>query len=333
MYPQDRWQEVVNNLKDKIQFVQLGVKNHPWPHLENVIDYIGKTEDRDTGIRDLFNIFLHAQGSLGLVSMHMHLSAAFNNPCVVIGGAREPSWFTQYFGHQYLQTNGCLPCAETGACWKCKFEGCLEVQKSKGMEPQDKIPPCVDIIQSEEVITAIKKYYDGGRLEYGKKVKNTFFKNIVKEAKTFVPGPPVAVKIEPIDDIELKFGGADITEKDWLFIENLVKTTKFSTVLQFGIGITTSLFMKYCDKVVIYETNKNHQLIEDYQRVKDIHKLEFRFWDGKVISEELPKFDLVFVDGPPGGGNREWSTKLASEFGNVLLIHDENRKEERKWRA
>ncbi|MHA1867522.1 MAG: glycosyltransferase family 9 protein, partial [Candidatus Heimdallarchaeaceae archaeon] len=91
-----RWQEVINLLKDDIQIVQMGVKGHPYPHLENVIDYIGKTEDRNTGIRQLFNIFLHAQGSLGLVSMHMHLSAAFGNPCVVLAGAREPASFTQY---------------------------------------------------------------------------------------------------------------------------------------------------------------------------------------------------------------------------------------------
>jgi ADP-heptose:LPS heptosyltransferase len=116
-----RWQEVINILKDDIQIVQLGVKNHPYPHLDNVIDYIGKTEDRNSGIRDLFNIFLHAQGSLGLVSMHMHLSAAFGNPCVVVAGAREPAWFTNYFGHQYVQTNGTMFCGLHTACWACKM--------------------------------------------------------------------------------------------------------------------------------------------------------------------------------------------------------------------
>jgi len=332
MYPQERWQEVIDTLKDKIQFVQLGVKSHPWPHLDNVIDYIGKTEDKHTGIRDLFNIFLHAQGSIGLVSMHMHLSAAFNNPCVTINGAREPAWFTQYFGHQYIQTNGCLPCAEKTACWKCKFEGCMQVQERHGMEPQDKIPPCIDIIKPQEVITSIEKYYDGGRLKYGEKVKNNFFKNIVKEPSVFVPGPPVVLDIKPIDDIELKFGGTDITEKDWMFINNILKTTKISTVLQIGIGITTSLFMKYCDKVIIYETNKNHELLKAYSRVKDVSKLEFRFWDGKEIKEELPQFDLAFIDGPSGGGNREFSTKICAEHAKILLIHDENRKEERMWR-
>jgi len=59
-----RWQEVMNMLKDDIKIVQLGVKGHPYPHLDNTVDYIGKTEDRNTGLRDLFNLFLHAQGSI-----------------------------------------------------------------------------------------------------------------------------------------------------------------------------------------------------------------------------------------------------------------------------
>jgi len=181
-------------------------------------------------------------------------------------------------------------------------------------------------------VTAIRKYYDGGRLKYGEKVKNNFFKNIVKEAKVYTPGPPVVFDIKPIDDVELKFGGADITEKDWIFIDSVLKNTKISTVLQIGIGITTSLFLKYCDKIVIYETDKNNELIESYMRVKNANKFELRFWDGKEIKEELPEFDLAFVDGPPGGGNREFSTKICAEHAKILLIHDENRKEERMWR-
>ena len=112
-----RWQEVINLLRDDIQIVQLGVSGHPYPKLNGVIDYVGKTQDKHTGVRDLFNIFLHSQGSIGLVSMHMHLSAAFGNPCVVVDGAREPAWFTNYFGHQYIQTNGTMFCGLHTSCW------------------------------------------------------------------------------------------------------------------------------------------------------------------------------------------------------------------------
>jgi len=51
-----RWQEVIDLLKDDIQFVQLGVQGHPYPKLNGVIDYVGKTQDRHTGIRDLLPI-------------------------------------------------------------------------------------------------------------------------------------------------------------------------------------------------------------------------------------------------------------------------------------
>ena len=191
-----RWQEVVDILKDDIQIVQLGVNKHPFPRLNNVIDYVGKTEDRNHGIRDLFNIFLHAQGSLGLVSMHMHLSAAFGNPCVVVAGAREPAWFTNYFGHQYVQVNGTMFCGLHTACWACKLEGCKNLTTPKQITDghhTEKVPTCVDIIEPEEIAEAVRKYYKGGRLEYGKKIPNKYFKNIAKEKRVFVAPKPVAV--------------------------------------------------------------------------------------------------------------------------------------------
>lgn len=193
MYPHQRWQEVVDSLPD-IKFVQLGAEEHTRAHGRlannkgNLIDYVGKTQDKNTGIRDLFKIFLHAQGSVGLVSMHMHLSAAFDNPCVVVAGAREPSWFTHYLGHQYLQDNGCLPCAKERACWHTGLERCKNLLDGN-------IPKCVDIIKPDEIASAIMRYYDGGRLKIGEKVPNTFFKNVNKGQFT-KGGVPVA-KPEP----------------------------------------------------------------------------------------------------------------------------------------
>ena len=172
-------------------------------------------------------MFLHAQGTLGSVSMHMHLSAAFNNPCVVIAGAREPSWFTQYMGHQYLSTNGCLPCAETNACWKCKTEGCISRQEDLGMKPNEKVPACVDIIPAEEVIKAIEKYYEGGRLEYGKKIPNKFFKNIAKVSKPYnVKQParisPPSIEKTTVRNIQMEWGGNEVTERDWEFLKKTI---------------------------------------------------------------------------------------------------------------
>jgi ADP-heptose:LPS heptosyltransferase len=317
-----RWQEVINILKDDIQIVQLGVKGHPYPHLENVIDYIGKTEDRNTGIRDLFNLFLHSQGSLGLVSMHMHLSAAFGNPCVVLAGAREPAWFTNYFGHQYIQTNGTLPCGQHTSCWKCKLEGCTNLIDQK-------VPKCVEIIEPEEIAEGVRKYYKGGRLEYGKKIPNKFFKNIAREPRVFVAPKVDKIDNDYLDKWGFKFGGGSITDRDWMFMKETVEKYKVKKVLEFGAGLSSLLLGTITDQVITYETTPGWiKKISQFKSDKNI----ILQWNGKQIPS-VDKFDMVFVDGPSGGVNREWSTKYASELSDLVIVHDAGRKEEREWQA
>jgi len=202
MYPIEGWQAVVDALP-QIKFVELGTEEHIRAHgrLENhkgnLVQMVGKTQDRDKGIRDLFKIFLHAQGSVGLISMHMHLSAAFDNPCVVVAGAREPAWFTQYFGHIYLHSNGLLPCAEKRACWHCDTPTC------KNLIEGTIVPKCVDLIKPQEIVSSILKYYEGGRLEFDKKKPNTFFRGVtgkgvpravLSDVKTVGPLVPIPKK-------------------------------------------------------------------------------------------------------------------------------------------
>lgn len=332
-----RWQEVINILKDDIQFVQLGVQGHPYPKLENVIDLVGTTQDRNTGIRDLFNIFLHSQGSLGLVSMHMHLSAAFNNPCVVLAGGREPASFTQYYGHQYVHTNGALPCVDTKACWACKLEGCKNLVKpsnecTKGHLNIEQIPKCVDIIDPEEIAEGVRKYYKGGRLEYGKKIPNTFFKNIVKEKKIFTVPTTSTVDDALIKKYGFEWGGGSLTDKDWLFLIDIFKTYKVKNVLEFGAGLSSLLMATKAEKVVTFETQpgwikKIGDLANDNNHI--FH------WDGKKIDIDVKEFegtfDFAFVDGPAGGQSREFSTKYASELCDLIVVHDAGRVWERKW--
>jgi ADP-heptose:LPS heptosyltransferase len=335
MYPGERFQEIVNLLPE-IKFVQLGLKSHTdryperYPRLENVIDFIGKqdkndvliTEDKHVGIRNLFNLFLHAQGSLGLVSMQMHLSAAFNNPCVVIAGAREPSWFTHYYGHQYVSTDGCLVCAERRACWFCKLDRCPEIK-------DETTPKCVDIIHPRDVVSAVKRYYEGGRLIYGKKIANTFFTNIVEEPKLF----PTMVRKEKDQSIPKEhgfeeWGGANITDEDWIFLEKAIEEHKIKSVLEFGSGLFTVLASEKVDKIVSYDVDRN-----DQQKVEklELPNVELRLWNGKILPSKLEKFDMVFVDGPPGGKNREPSVKIASEHSPIVVVHDAGREWERKW--
>lgn len=326
MYPADRWQWVINQLKDKIQFVQLGMAKHPYAHLENVIDYIGKTEDKNTGIRDLFNIFLHAQGSVGLVSMHMHLSAVFNNPCVVVAGAREPAWFTHYKGHQYIETTGSLPCAEHSICWRCDVTACPS--------QKDGMPKCIDIIHPGEVSNAIERYYVGGRLEYGKKAKKDFFKGIVKEAQVHQAGEKVSDLTLPRKYGFEEWGDASITERDWEFINQVIKNKGIKTVLEFGTGLSTFLMSEMVDQVVSFDTREDwiRDILTRISALKAPFKnIRLKSWDGKSIKGDVGKFDMAFVDGPSGGANREFSTKIASEVADVVIVHDAGRKDETRW--
>lgn len=337
-----RWQEVIDILvKDGIKVVQLGVSKHPFPKLKNTIDYVGKTEDKNNGIRDLFNIFLHAQGSLGLVSMHMHLSAAFGNPCVVVAGAREPAWFTNYFGHQYVETNGTMFCGLHTACWACKLEGCKNLTTpnniTEGHHVQ-KVPKCIEIIEPEEIADAVRKYYKGGRLEYGKKIPNTFFKNITREAKIFVAPKPEAVDEALLKQYGFEWGSGSITDRDWLYMKDIFKEEKIQTVIEFGAGLSTllmgSLLPDGPNRMVTYETMGGW--INKIKGMADPNKHDIRHWDGKTVpmrKYDYAHFDLAFVDGPAGGENREWSTKFASEIADHVIVHDAGRVPERKWQA
>jgi len=119
IWPHELWQEVVSALPD-ITFVQLGAAKHCHRILTgpNVINLVGTTEHPDTGLRDLFKLFYHCDGSTGLVSMQMHLAAAFDKACVVVAGAREPATFEAYNHHRYLHYQGSLRCKND--CENCK---------------------------------------------------------------------------------------------------------------------------------------------------------------------------------------------------------------------
>lgn len=334
MYPFERWQEFITQNKD-ITFVQLGTNEDNPPRLQggNVIDYVGKTQDRDTGIRDLFKIFLNAEGSIGLVSFHMHLSGALYKPAIVIAGAREPVSFTRYQGHQYLATEGCLPCAAISACWHCNIDTCTNLVIGK-----EKVPKCVDIIYSEDITKALSMYYLGGRLQKGVVSKKPEFKNIVKTpVKVVIPEKPEKVKDRDLQnkDEELKkfraqfgfqFDSGSIHSKDWEFVEKVIEENNVKTVLEFGCGLSTLLLLKKGIKVVSYDTTQRW-----IDKVKAINpQTDIRLWDG-VNLDFKEKVDLVFIDGPSGGKMREFSTKIASELSDLVLVHDAYGADEKNW--
>lgn len=132
---------------------------------------------------------------------------------------------------------------------------------------------------------------------------------------------------------KMHFGDWAISQKDWHFLKAVIQREGVKTVLEFGAGASSLLLSEIAD-VITYEENE-----EWAKKIKDKatkeNKLEIRLWDGKQIKDELPRFDLVFVDAPvgelSGGIGREHSTRIASEISDRVILHDAGRMHELLW--
>jgi ADP-heptose:LPS heptosyltransferase len=170
----ERYQQVVDHFRGRIEFVQVGEAGHSHPPLEGVVDLRGQTS-----LRQLVRLVYHAQGVLSPISLLMHLAAAVpvkpespkNRPCVVIAGGREPPHFTAYPHHQFIHTVGALRCCDNGGCWKSRTlplgDGDVKDDPSQlCVDVVGRLPRCMDMITAEEVIRRIEMYFTGGALRY-----------------------------------------------------------------------------------------------------------------------------------------------------------------------
>lgn len=149
------YQEVVDLLKDKITFVQVGHNAHHHPALNGVFDLRGKTT-----LRQLFSLSYYAEGAICAVSLQMVIMQTFKKPCVVINGGREGMRWQAINDHVFLHTNGRLECCLEDGCWKSKIDDCVNKNGD--------VPKCMELITPEIVANSILSYYDGGRLKYDK---------------------------------------------------------------------------------------------------------------------------------------------------------------------
>ena len=156
-----RWQEVVDlfneRFQGKVKLVQIGHAAHVHPKLEGVLDLVGKTD-----LRQLIRLGYWAEGTIGPISFQFVMSAAFNQPAVVVAGGKEGVRWQIYPHIQYLYVNGCLKCCEWDGCWLGGVKGkCKDLVEYRG----EKVPRCFSLIEPYMIVDAVERYYKGGRLK------------------------------------------------------------------------------------------------------------------------------------------------------------------------
>lgn len=157
------WQSVVNALKGRINFIQVGEKNtsHAHPPIEGAVNLIGQTN-----ARQLFQLVHHSIGCLTGVSLLMHVASALDRVAFVAGGGREGQ-FPTYESTQYFHCMGMLPCAKVGGCWKSfvtKEQGTGKMCELPVIQPDGEIiPRCHQLAcgqSGERIIAAIEMMLD-----------------------------------------------------------------------------------------------------------------------------------------------------------------------------
>ena len=97
-------------------------------------------------------------------------------------------------------------------------------------------------------------------------------------------------------------------------------------MLEFGSGLS-SLLMAELAKVTSYEIDEEWAV---KIRSKSTKNLEVKLWDGRNIESGV-RYDLVFIDGPRGGENREPAFQAAVKASNRIIVHDSRRGHETSW--
>jgi len=108
-YP-ERFQSVVDALRDKFQVIQLGAESDP--PLKGVLDLRGKTTMREAGA-----VLANSMVFVGLVGFLMHLARAVDCRSVIVYGGRERPWQSGYICNTNLTGDtACSPCWRWNTC-------------------------------------------------------------------------------------------------------------------------------------------------------------------------------------------------------------------------
>jgi hypothetical protein len=132
-YP-ERFQQVVDQLRGELSFVQLG--NEQDPPLRGVIDLRGKTSLRESAA-----ILSRSQVFIGQVGFQMHLARAVDCRGVIVFGGRENPAVSGYeCNENIVKKTLCSPCWQRNRC--------------------DYDRKCMRMIEPEHVVTAVQRQLD-----------------------------------------------------------------------------------------------------------------------------------------------------------------------------
>lgn len=149
----DNYQAVVDALRDRILFVQIGERGHHHPELNGVMNLLGKTDTRQ-----LIRLCYWAACGLGPSTFIQHIFAAHQRPYVCVHSGMEPLNWMQYSTQVTLTSLNRLPCCIGAGCWKGKLEDCAYPITKEGY----RLPKCLDMIKPAQVIEAIEQMMENG---------------------------------------------------------------------------------------------------------------------------------------------------------------------------
>lgn len=286
-----KWQKVVDLLKDKVKFVQVGAAQHYHPRLKNVIDMVGKTS-----IRDLLRLIYHSRGVCCIVTCLMHFAAAFDKPCVVVAGGREPYWWEAYPGHKYLHTIGKLDCCKAWGCWKSKVvgNGHSVCKRAKEVRPGVWQPECLTLITPEMVA--------GHVLEYENRNSNPINLNItVVNKKLQIMNPPITI-------CTLLYG--DYFDYHKRCLDSIINNTDLNSIeLRIGCNEVCKDTLKYIDQVVCKKVTNVYLYIEPKNKFK--YPLMRRIFNDN--SRPLQEW-VIWFDDDSFVTAKDWLERLAEDI-------------------
>lgn len=162
------YQAVVDALKGKVQFVQVGSREHNHKPLKGAIDLLGKTDPRQ-----FIRLAYHAQGAITPESYLHHVCAAFEKPCVTLASGFLPRTWIQYHTGTVLSHQEKMNCCVEGrSCWKARVVPVKDNDPKDGnlcslpVLGDDPTARCMTMITPEQVVDAVLSYYFGGRLSF-----------------------------------------------------------------------------------------------------------------------------------------------------------------------